>query len=80
MTIEVDKIESLEIDDSAIALVLSIEGRISPEARMNMRKELTASLPRLNVPVLILDAGARLSVIKALDAKVLSELVGDDAL
>lgn len=77
---EVTKVESLEIDESAIALVLSVTGRMSPESRHNAGVALRAAIPNLSIPVLVLDGGTRLEVLKASDVKTLSELLGITAL
>jgi hypothetical protein len=77
--LKVSKIESLEVDESAIAIVVTVPGRLSPEGRLNARDQLRECLPGLKVPWIILDAGARMEVLKASDAKTLDELLHGEA-
>jgi hypothetical protein len=77
-TIEVSKIESLEVDESAIALLVTYPGRMSPESRHSIHEQITRSIPRLTVPVLVLDGDMQIKVLKASDAKTLQELLDSE--
>lgn len=76
----IERIETLEVDESAIAIVLSSPGLVSPEQASAINDEFKRAIPKLKIPVLLLFGGMRLNVLKASDAKTLRELIETESL
>jgi hypothetical protein len=76
---EATKVDALEVDETAIALLIAMPGVISQATRHNVLKSVAVAIPNLKISVLILDGGTKINVLKASDAKTLSEILGTEA-
>lgn len=75
---EIEKLQSIEVDESSIALLVSSAGHLTPEARHHVAQTIKNTLPDLKIPILVIDRGLRIEVLKASAAKTIQEAIGDN--
>lgn len=71
------RVESLVVDESAIALIVSSDEAMRIEECDNILKNIQNALPNLKIPVFVMDRGLKLQVLRAIDAKRLEEVIGE---